>query len=152
MYFIVNTAFVNYLDSLNNLTDSLKTLILLNTTTYKHVLTISLLSPEFDSKILTAPMQPPNPQGNSPNPMQPQAPPAQMPQLSWSYFKPEISGKPEEDVIAHLLRTNDWMESHNFPEEAKVQRFCLTLLGEARLWYETLRPTRSRLDRVTRML
>ena len=30
---------------------------------------------------------------------------------------------------------------HNFPEEAKVQRFCLTLTGEARLWYETLRPT-----------
>ena len=35
---------------------------------------------------------------------------------------------------------NDWMETHNFPEEAKVQRFCLTLTGEARLWYETLRP------------
>ena len=66
--------------------------------------------------------------------------PAQMPQLSWSYFKPEFSGKPEVDVIAHLLRTNDWMETHNFPEEAKVQRFCLTLTDEERLWYETLRP------------
>ena len=32
------------------------------------------------------------------------------------------------------------METHNFPEEAKVQRFCLTLTCEARLWYETLRP------------
>ena len=31
------------------------------------------------------------------------------------------------------------METHNFPEEIKVQRFCLTLTGEARLWYETLR-------------
>ena len=29
---------------------------------------------------------------------------------------------------------------HNVPEVAKVQRFCLTLTGEARLWYETLRP------------
>ena len=29
---------------------------------------------------------------------------------------------------------------HNIPEIAKVQRFCLTLTGEARLWYETLRP------------
>ena len=87
-----------------------------------------------------APMPPPNPQENPPNPMQLQAPPAQMPQLSWSYFKPEFSSKPEEDVIAHLLRRNDWMETHNFPEEAKVQRFCLTLIGEARLWYETLRP------------
>ena len=87
-----------------------------------------------------APMQPPNPQENPPDPVQPQAPPVQMPQISWSYFKPEFSGKPEEDAIAHLLRTNDWMETHNFPEEAKVQRFCLTLTGEASLWYETLRP------------
>ena len=84
-------------------------------------------------------MQPPNPPANPSNPMQPQAPPTHMPQLSWSYFKPEFSGKPEEDVIAHLLRT-DWMQTHNFPEEVKVQRFCLTLTGEARLWYETLRP------------
>ena len=81
-------------------------------------------------------LNPPDP----PNPMQPQAPPTQMPQLSWSYFKPEFLGKPEEDTIAYLLRTNDWMDMHNFPEEAKVQRFCLTLTGEARLWYETLRP------------
>ena len=33
------------------------------------------------------------------------------------------------------------METHNLPEAAKVQRFCLTLTSEARLWYETLRPT-----------
>ena len=72
--------------------------------------------------------------------MQPQNPPLQVPQLNWSYFKPEFSGKPEEDVVAHLLRTNDWMETHNFPDDTKVQRFCLTLTGEARLWYETLRP------------
>ena len=72
--------------------------------------------------------------------MQPQNPSPAVPQLSWSYFKPEFSGKPDEDAVAHLLRTNDWMETHNFPEEAKVQRFCLTLTGEDRLWYETLRP------------
>ena len=72
--------------------------------------------------------------------MQPQAPPVQMPQLNWSYFNPQFSGKPEEDVVAHLLRTNDWMKTHNFLEETKAQRFCLTLTGEARLWYETLRP------------
>ena len=59
-------------------------------------------------------------------------------QLNWSYFKPEFSGKPEEDAEAHLLRTNDWMETHNFPHDAKVRRFCLTFMGEARLWYETL--------------
>ena len=85
-------------------------------------------------------MQPQNPPAHVPNPMLPPAPPVQIPQLNWSYFKPEFSGNPEENAEAHLLRTNDWMETHNFPEVAKVQRFCLTLTGEARLWYETLRP------------
>ena len=31
-------------------------------------------------------------------------------------------------------------KTHNFPRKANVQRFCLTLTGEARLWYESLRP------------
>ena len=78
------------------------------------------------------PMQPQNPPSNPQNPMQPQVPPIQMPQLIWLYFKPEFSAKPQEDAIAYLLKTNDWMETHIFPEEAKVQRFCLTLTGEAR--------------------
>ena len=76
------------------------------------------------------PDQPPNLPANPPNPMQPQNPPPQVPP----------QGKPEEDTVVHLLRPNDWMETHNFPDGAKVQRFCLTLTGEARLWYETLRP------------
>ena len=52
--------------------------------------------------------------------------------------KPEFSGKPEEDAESHLLSTRDWMEAHNFPNEVKVKHFCLTLIGEARLWYESL--------------
>ena len=60
--------------------------------------------------------------------------------MHWSHFKPEYSGKPEEDVEAHLLRTNDWMNTHDFPDRVKVQRFCLTLTGEARLWYASLEP------------
>ena len=55
MYFMMNMAFVNYLDSLDSLTDSLKTLILLNRTTYEQTSPISLPPPEFDSKLLTAP-------------------------------------------------------------------------------------------------
>ena len=46
----------------------------------------------------------------------------------------------EEDAVAHLLKTNDWMDMHNFAEHTKVRRFCLTLTGEARLWYESIRP------------
>ena len=58
--------------------------------------------------------------------------------MNWSYFKPEYSGKPEEDVEAHLLRAV--MTTHDFPDGVKVQRFCLTLTGEARLWYALLEP------------
>ena len=72
------------------------------------------------------------------------APPAQQGQqtvhLNWSHFKPEFSGKPDEDAEAHLLCTNDWMTAHHFVEGVKIQRFCLTLLGEARLWYHSLEP------------
>ena len=40
---------------------------------------------------------------------------------------------------AHFLRMNDWMDTHKFLDQVKVQRLCLTLVGEARLWYESLR-------------
>ena len=80
------------------------------------------------------------------HPAQPIVPPVQpiqsapIPQLNWSHFKPEFASKPDEDAEAHLLRANDWMDTHAFPEGVKVQRFCLTLVGEVRLWYESLRP------------
>ena len=32
------------------------------------------------------------------------------------------------------------MDTHDFQDHVKVQRFCLTLVGEARLWYNSLRP------------
>ena len=59
---------------------------------------------------------------------------------NWIGKKPEFSGKPEEDAESHLLSSRDWMEAHNFPNEVKVRCFCLTLIGEARLWYESLAP------------
>ena len=89
---------------------------------------------------LVLPQNPPNQpnQANQPNTMDQQTLP--QPQLiNWSYFKPEVSGKAEEDATAHLLKTNDWMDTYNFPEDIKVRRFCLTLTGEARLWYEFLK-------------
>ena len=60
--------------------------------------------------------------------------------LNWSNFKPEFSGIPEEDAEAHLPQSNDWMEAHHFEEDTKVQIFCLTLLGEAGLWFQSLEP------------
>ena len=46
-----------------------------------------------------------------------------IPQLNWSHFKADFLGKPEEDAEAHLLRTNDWMDTPQFQEGVKVQRF-----------------------------
>ena len=84
-------------------------------------------------------------EGGGPAHREGQQPPAQQVvqqplRMNWSHFKPEISGKPDEDVEAHLLRTNEWMNTHDFPDAVKVQRFCLTLVGEARNWYATLEP------------
>ena len=59
--------------------------------------------------------------------------------LNWSYFKPIFSRKPDDDAEAHLLRINDCLDTHRFQDNDKVQRFCLTLTGEARLWYKSLR-------------
>ena len=66
------------------------------------------------------PVQPPAP------PVQPIVPPTQPihpipePQLNWSHFKPEFAGKPDKDAEAHHLETNDWMDTHAFPEDVKV--------------------------------
>ena len=64
-----------------------------------------------------------------PPPVVPAAPPAPLVQLpvpptqqnkppilhmNWSHFKPEYSGKEEEDAEAHLLRTNEWRVTHAF--------------------------------------
>ena len=60
-------------------------------------------------------------------PAQPIVPPtkpiqqAPMPQLNWLHFKSEFAGKPDEYAEAHLLRTDDWMDTHAFPEGVKVQ-------------------------------
>ena len=32
------------------------------------------------------------------------------------------------------------MNTHHFNNDEKVQRFCLTLLGGARLWFQSLEP------------
>ena len=70
----------------------------------------------------------------------PTGPKQQLVHLNWSSFNPEFSGKPDEDAEAHLLHSNDWMNTHHFINGVKVQRFSLTLLREARLWYHSLEP------------
>ena len=43
-------------------------------------------------------------EGQQPPPQQPPiGPPQQQMHMNWSHFKPKFSGKPEEDVEAHLL-------------------------------------------------
>ena len=55
MYFTVITAFVNYLDYLPNLTETLEILIVMNKTIIRQTLPISLNKSIFDSDQLTAP-------------------------------------------------------------------------------------------------
>ena len=39
-----------------------------------------------------------------------------------------------------ILCINDWMNIHNIPDNLKIGRFYITIVGEARLWYESLQP------------
>ena len=41
---------------------------------------------------------------------------------------------------------------HDLLDNVKVQRFGLTLIGEARLWYESLRPINAEWDSLQNML
>ena len=79
---------------------------------------------------LVAPSNPPPPQApqaaqQTIQPVQlliPQAQqiqPVHVLQSNGSHFKPEFSGKPEEDVEAHLLRTSDWMDTCAFQKVSK---------------------------------
>ena len=84
---------------------------------------------------------------NNPNPLPENQPiPMENNQLNWSHFKPDFSGKPEEDAELHLLKTNDWISMYDFPDDQKVRRFCLTLFGEAKWWYETLNTQQQQID------
>ena len=87
--------------------------------------------PEEPNQPLDIPAEEPD-QPNNPNSLPELPVPMVNNQLNWSHFKPDFSGKPEEDMEVHLLKTNDWMTMHDFPNDQKVRRFCLTLLGEAR--------------------
>ena len=69
----------------------------------------------------------------------PQQPGQHVVHLNWSHFKPEFSGKSNEDAEAHLLHTNDRMNAYHFVEGVKVQRFCLTLLGKSLIMVSFIR-------------
>ena len=98
-----------------------------------------MAEPEPEPQNVPAP-NPPQPPADPAVPQAPQQPGQQLVYLNWSHFKPKFSGKPDEDAEAHLFHTNDWINAHHFIEGVKVQGFCLTLLGEARLWYQSLEP------------
>ena len=73
---------------------------------------------------LQAPDIPAPPSPTAPQqPAQPTQQAQQLVHLHWSHFKPEFSGKPEEDAEAHLLRTNNWMNMHHAGKESKFKDF-----------------------------
>ena len=82
--------------------------------------------PEEPNQTLDIPAEGPGKpeEPNNPNPLPKNLPiPMANNQLNWSYFKPDFSGKLEEDTEMHLLRTNDWMTTHDFPDDQKVKSF-----------------------------
>ena len=83
---------------------------------------------------------PPQPAPVQPAPAGMVVPTPQIVYQNWIGKKPKFSGKSEEDAEYHLLSTRDWMEAYNFPNEVKVRCFHMTLIDEARLWYESLAP------------
>ena len=103
------------------------------------------------------PVQPPAP------PTQPVVPPAQtiappthsihpasMPQLNWSHFKPEFTGKPDEDAEeAHLLRTNDWMDTH-FPRRCQSLVFLSNISRRSKVTVQIIKAYNCRLEQVTK--
>ena len=66
----------------------------------------------------------PNPPPNQQQQNQNQAG-QQVVHLNWSNFKQEFSGKTDEDAEAHLLCSNDWINTHHFAEGVKVRGFVL---------------------------
>ena len=62
--------------------------------------------------------------------------------MNWCYLSPNSW----EGLEAHLHRTIDWMETHNFAADQRVRRFLLTLAGEARLWYQSIHPFQDNLE------
>ena len=54
MYFTINTAFINYLDKIPNLTESLEFPLIKNKTTFQQTLPIFLNISKFDQTLLPA--------------------------------------------------------------------------------------------------
>ena len=104
---------------------------------------VTLQPPQHPAPVQPDPIGPVVPAQPAPVQPIPVGPVASAPQVfyqNWIGKKPKFSGKPEEDAESHLLSTRDWMEAQNFPDKVKVRCFCVTLTGEARLWYESLAP------------
>ena len=61
--------------------------------------------------------------------------------INWSNFKPEFSGKPE-DVEAHLLCSNDWMNAHHFAARCKGPKILSYITRRGKIVVPILRAFR----------
>ena len=75
--------------------------------------------------------------------------PAPMQQLHWSHFKPKFTGKPDEDVEAHL-RTSDRKITHVFPEGVKSPTFLSNISRRGMLMVQIIKVYTFRLEWVTK--
>ena len=106
-----------------------------------------------------APKNPPPPQNpqiplvpqfpHAPQALQvPQQPIPQMLPLNWSHFKPKFSGKPDEDAEAHLLRTNNWMDTQ-ISRQCQSTKILLDINRGSQTEVQTTKTNKWRLVRTT---
>ena len=71
--------------------------------------------------------------------------------INWLIFKPEFSEKPEEDAEAHLLCSNDWMNTHHFIDGVKIPKILSYITRRSKLWFQSLEPLNNiNLARITK--
>ena len=65
--------------------------------------------------------------------------PAHVPELNWLHFKPEFAGS-QMSIQKYIFSEQMIGWTHMYFKKVSNPMFCLALVGEARLCYESLKP------------
>ena len=71
--------------------------------------------------------------------------------LNWSNFKPEFSGKSDEDAEAHLLHSNDWMNAHALCQWCKSPEILSYIVTRRNIMVSISRTYKCRLARIAKL-
>ena len=68
--------------------------------------------------------------------------------INWSHFKPEFSGKPDEDADAHLLHSNDWI----LCQWCKSSKILSYIIRRGKIMVSISRTYKCRLARIAKFI